>query len=125
MNRLEHLELARRFLEAKGYIGKGDPIQASEKLYKVAEEALKCLSAKYAVETSDEASKRGRWTTPLLFKAAETIAEKLGGNVRRYWNTAWTLHVEGFHEATLDVAYVARNMEDIEELVRLAEKEET
>jgi len=126
MNRLEHIRLARKFLEeANEYVGKGDPIQASEKLYKVAEEALKSLSAKYAVDISEEASKRGRWNTNMLFMAVEAIAGKLGGNVRRCWNTAWTLHVEGFHEATLDMAYVARNIEDIQELVKIAEKEET
>ena len=52
---------------------------------------MKSLSSKYAVEISEEASKRGRWTTSLLFKALETMAEKLGEDVRRYWNTAWTV----------------------------------
>jgi len=34
-----------KFLEeSKEYIGKGDPIQNNEKLFKVAEEALKSLS---------------------------------------------------------------------------------
>jgi hypothetical protein len=126
MDRLRNLELARKLLEeAKGYIGKGDPVQASEKLYKVAEEALKFLSTRYAVDISEEASRRGRWTTNLLFKAVETMAEKLGEDLRRCWNTAWTLHVEGFHEANLDAAYVARNIGDIQELLRLAEKEES
>jgi len=126
MGKLEQLELAAKFLEeAKGHIGKEDPIQASEKLFKVAEEALKSLSARYASEISDEATKRERWTTNLLFKAAETIAKQLGEDVRRYWNAAWTLHVEGFHEGKLDASYVARNVEDIEELLRLAEREQT
>lgn len=120
----ERVELARKLLdEAKGYVRKGEAIQASEKLYKVAEEALKYLSNKYAAEVSQEASKGGRWTTALLFKAAETIADKLGENVRRSWNTAWTLHVEGFHEANLGIGYVTKNMKDVEELVRVAEKE--
>ncbi|HID91391.1 TPA: hypothetical protein EYP44_05480 [Candidatus Bathyarchaeota archaeon] len=40
--------------------------------------------------------------------------------MRRYWNTAWALHVEGFHEARLDLSYVVRSMADVEGLVRLA-----
>jgi hypothetical protein len=39
--KLWKLELAERFLEeAKGFMEKEDPVQASEKLYKVAEECV-------------------------------------------------------------------------------------
>jgi len=41
---LQHLELAERFLtEGRGLIDK-DPVQASEKLYKAAEEAVKAIA---------------------------------------------------------------------------------
>jgi hypothetical protein len=40
-----HIELAERYLdEARRYIDRGDPVQASEKLYKVAEECIKALA---------------------------------------------------------------------------------
>lgn len=40
-----HVELAERFLnEARERIDRGDPVQASEKLYKVAEECIKALA---------------------------------------------------------------------------------
>jgi len=93
-----------------------------EKLYKSAEEAVKVLSERFKREEYKEAKRIGRWTTTLLFRAVERIAEAMGRDVEHYWNTAWTLHVEGFHEARLEISYVSRRLEDIEEFVRLAEK---
>jgi len=56
-------------------VDRGDVIQASEKLYKAAEEAI------------------------------------------NYWDSAWTLWVEGFHEAKLDLEEVKERLEDIKRLV--------
>jgi len=43
--------------------------------------------------------------------------------VRACRDSAWTRHVEAFHEGRLDIDYVAREVEDIEKLVKLeAEK---
>ncbi len=40
-----HLELAEKYFEeAKDYLAKKDPVQASEKLYKAAEECIKAMS---------------------------------------------------------------------------------
>jgi len=58
----------------------------------------------------------------LLFRAVTEIAKNLKNEeIRRYWNTAWTLHVEGFHEGRLEIDYVKEEARDIEELVNLAE----
>ncbi len=58
----------------------------------------------------------------MLFKAVTSIAKGLKNEeVRRYWAVAWTLHVEGFHEARLEVDYIREQAGDIEELVKLAE----
>lgn len=103
--------------EGKNYLEKGDPVQASEKLYKAAEEAVKVLALTHAPEVHKEAEKRGRWTSDLLFEAAG----KMGREVRHCWDSAWTLHVQGFHEMKLNVNSVEERVEDIAELVRLAE----
>jgi len=48
--------LAEKFLdEAREYIAKGDAIQASEKLYKVAEECVKALAEVLRVPEAEEA----------------------------------------------------------------------
>ena len=107
-----------RFLdEGKGYLKKGDAVQASEKLYKAAEEAIKILALTYAPEVHKEAMEKERWTSDLLFDAAG----RMGREVRHCWDSAWTLHVQGFHEMKMNISSVEERIEDITELVRLAE----
>lgn len=113
-------EIQRYLEEGRKYIESRDAVQASEKLYKGAEEAVKALSELYASDVSNEAKARDRWTTELLFKAVMEIADKLDSGLKHCWNAAWTLHVQGFHEGRLDIAYVARQLDDIEKLVKLA-----
>jgi len=119
-----HQELASRMLEdARECIEKGDAVQASEKLYKAAEEAVKILAGRFELPEYEDAMRIGRWTTPLLFRAVGRMVARLGRGIRHCWDSAWTLHVEGFHEARLDIESVAERVEDIEELVRLLEEE--
>ena len=109
---------ARRFLsEGKGYIEQDATVQASEKLYKAAEESIKVLSETRAPEIYREATERGKWSRDLLFRAAD----RMGREIRHHWDSAWTLHVEGFHEMGLKIGSVKERVEDIEELVKLAE----
>lgn len=103
--------------DGKDYIGKGDPVQASEKLYKAAEEAIKILASTRVPKISKEAAEKGRWTTDLLFNAVT----EMGREIRHCWDSAWTLHVQGFHEMRLDITSVEKRLEDIAELVWLAE----
>jgi len=103
--------------EGESYIERGDSVQASEKLYKAAEEAVKILALTHAPEVHKEALRRERWTTDLLFKAAD----EMGREVRHCWDSAWTLHVQGFHEMKLNISSVEERIEDIAELVKLAE----
>ena len=108
--------------EGKSYIELGNSIEASEKLYKAAEEAVKSLAQAYGDGVWKEVAEEGRWTSPLLFKGVIQIARSLKNEqVKRYWNTAWTLHVEGFHEGRLSIDYVKEVAKDIEELVNLVE----
>lgn len=112
---------AEKYLEeGKNYIKSGEPVQASEKLYKAAEETVKALAEVYADGVWKEVEERGRWTSPLLFKAVTQISRNLEKEIGRYWAVAWTLHVEGFHEGRLDVDYVKEQVEDIEKLVKLS-----
>jgi len=108
--------------EGKSYLEKGDPVQASEKLYKAAEEAVKSLSQAYANGVWKKVQEEGRWTSPLLFRAVTEIARNLKNEeIRRYWNAAWTVQVEGFHEGRLDMDYVKEEVKDIKKLVKLVE----
>ena len=116
-------EIERYLEEGKKYIESEDIVQASEKLYKAAEEAVKKLAQVYADGVWKEAEEKGRWTSSLLFKAVVEIAKKLNQEeIRHYWAVAWTLHVEGFHEGRLDINYIKEEIKGIEELVKI-EKE--
>jgi PaREP1/PaREP8 domain containing family protein len=120
---LRHLELAERFLaEGRGLIDR-DPVQASEKLYKAAEEAVKALAAALNLDEVEKALERGRWTVSLLNDVVYTISEKLGvKELIDWWDAAWFLHVEGFHEARLRSVDVAKRLGHVEALVNLAKR---
>jgi len=118
-----HLALALRYLEEGMTLIEKDPVQASEKLYKAAEEAVKALAKGLDLEQARIAEKEGTWWTKLLNRAAEAVAEKLGiDELALWWKAAYYLHVEGFHEARLDSEDVKRNYRYIEALVTTAEK---
>jgi hypothetical protein len=118
---LQHLELAERFLsEGKELIDK-DPVQASEKLYKAAEEAVKAIATVLNLDEARKALEKGRWTVSLLNDAIYAISEKLGvEKIIDWWDAAWFLHVEGFHEARLRSVDVAKRLGHVEALVSLA-----
>ena len=75
-----HLELSHRYLgEGRALVGR-DPVQASEKLYKAAEEAVKALAIFYDLQDIlSRVEGRGRWVASDLEKAVEAISERLGG----------------------------------------------
>jgi hypothetical protein len=118
---LQHLELAERFLaEGRELIDK-DPVQASEKLYKAAEEAVKAIATALNLDEARKALEKGRWILSLLDDAIYAISEKLGvKELMDWWDAAWFLHVEGFHEARLRSIDVAKRLGHVEALVSLA-----
>jgi len=119
----KRLELAEKFLsEGRELIDK-DPVQASEKLYKAAEEAVKIIAIALKLPEADEAVKRGRWTTGLLESAVISIMKRLGVNeLYHWWDSAYKLHVDGFHEAKLRSDDIRLRLGDAEALVNLANK---
>jgi hypothetical protein len=88
--------------EAEKYLAEKKPIQASEKLYKVAEECIKVLAEKYGITEHREALEHDRWRLGLLDKAVVTLSKMLNEPMIIYaWDSAYYLHVQGFHEAKL------------------------
>jgi phosphatidylserine/phosphatidylglycerophosphate/cardiolipin synthase-like enzyme len=118
---LQHLELAERFLaEGRGLIDK-DPIQASEKLYKAAEEPTKAIAI--ALDEARKALERGGWTLSLLDDAVYAISEKLSvKELVDWWGSAYRLHVDGFHEARLRSVDVARRYGHVEAVVGVTKR---
>jgi len=118
-----HLELSMKYLnEGKSLIDK-DPIQASEKLYKAAEEVVKALTIYFNLsDIMEKVNERKRWTVTEMDKASRLISEKLGKWFRSSWDTAWALHVWGFQEAKLDSESVRDRFPDIEKMVMEAQK---
>ena len=93
-------ELAlRMYNEGVENLNKGNVIQASEKLYKAVEEAIKALAIRRGLPEAAEALERGRWSVALL----DSAAQKLGDIVFRAWDAAYFLHVNGFHEVRIGI----------------------
>lgn len=118
-----HLELAKRFLEEGKKLVDADPIQASEKLYKAAEEAVKALTIHLNLEDIlSRVTSRGRWTITDMDKAVRILKKKIGKIAIEAWDTAWYLHVLRFHETKLDSEGIKERIEPIESLIELAQK---
>ena len=81
---------------ADDLLSKGDVVQASEKYYKAAEEAIKLLSIRKNLNILKIVESQKRWTSSILFEAAKNLG------VYEIWHSAWYLHVFGFHEMILD-----------------------
>ena len=118
-----HLELAVRYLEEGRNLIDRDPVQASEKLYKAAEEAVKALAAYFDLkDILEDVERSGRWSVGKLGKAVLRISEKVGEWFRSSWDAAWVLHVWGFHEAKFDPEDVKARLPDIERMVSEARR---
>jgi len=117
------LELAEKyFADGKELVDK-DPVQASEKLYKVAEECVKALAIHYNLEDIlRNVEKRGRWTVTDLEKAVKEISKRVDEPFISYWDHAWVLHVWGFHEAKLDSESVKMRIKYVESMLEKTRK---
>jgi hypothetical protein len=120
---LRRVELAERFLAEGRELVNKDPVQASEKLYKAAEEAVKALAIALNLEEARKAVESGGWWSKPLEKAAQGVAKALG--VKEFilwWDAAYKLHVDGFHEAKLSSEDVKDRYGYIEEMVNQAKR---
>ncbi|MCC6062485.1 MAG: PaREP1 family protein [Desulfurococcales archaeon] len=117
------LELARRYFREGAELVDKDPVQASEKLYKATEKCVKALAIYFNLDNVlREVEKKGRWTVTELEKAVEAISDKIDKWFTASWDSAWALHVWGFHEAKLDGEAVKRRLPYIEKMLEEAEK---
>ncbi|MHA1595418.1 MAG: PaREP1 family protein [Candidatus Baldrarchaeia archaeon] len=110
-------ELAEKYLEEGEKLVDKDTVQACEKLYKVAEEAIKALAVAEKLEEANKAKERGRWTLSLLDAAARKLSEKINERIYDDWDHAYFLHVEGFHEARLKPEQVRARLKYVKELL--------
>ena len=101
----------------------GDPIQASEKLYKVAENCIKLLAKVNESQEYKKSEKEGGWWTKLLDKAAHSLGNIYGEELRDTWSRAYELHQKGFHEETMTLEEVREAIPKIEYLVKLTLRE--
>jgi len=117
------LELAEKyFADGKELVDK-DPVQASEKLYKVAEECVKALAIHYNLEDIlRNVEERGRWTVTDLEKAVKEISKRVDEPFISYWDHAWVLHAWGFHEAKLDSESVKMMIKYVESMLEKTRK---
>ncbi len=118
-----HLELAEKYFREGLELVDKDPIQASEKLYKAAEEILKAI-AKHLnlVDILGKVRERGRWTVTDLEKVARIGAKVFGEEIYVGWDRASYLHVWGFHEAKLDSEAVRVRAPYIEKMIELVKQ---
>ncbi|BDC17577.1 PaREP1 family protein [Acidianus sp. HS-5] len=115
------LEIAEKYMnEAYDYLKKGDPVQASEKAYKVAEEIVKTLAEKFNINEYRQAVTEGRWYTYLLASATNELSKRLGDWVADGWNAGYVLHVWGFHEGKLSVDKITVNVEKVKKMLEKA-----
>ncbi len=121
------IELAKKYIaEAEEYLKKGDAVQASEKAYKTAEEIVKALAEKFNIPEYQQASKEGRWYTYWLASAVNRLTKDLGNWILNGWNSAFNLHVWGFHEVKLSTSditeYLRKVKEMLDNVIKILEK---
>jgi len=119
----ERIKFAESYLkESYEYLNKGDPVQASEKAYKAAEEVVKALAEKFRTQEYQAFMREGKWYTYLLSMASKSLSKMLGDWVVDGWNSAYDLHVWGFHERKLTLDYVKIGLEKVEKMLNEAKK---
>ncbi|PSN84209.1 hypothetical protein B9Q01_01910 [Candidatus Marsarchaeota G1 archaeon OSP_D] len=89
--------------EADELLSKGDVVQACEKYYKAAEEAVKMLAVKLNMtDLLNKVKEQKRWSSDILF----SVAFRAPKEIHEAWKSAWVLHVYGFHEMSLEMEQV-------------------
>ncbi|MEM1627333.1 MAG: PaREP1 family protein [Sulfolobaceae archaeon] len=105
--------------EADELLEKGDIVQASEKYYKAAEEAVKLMVKELNLtEILEKVKKSGRWSSALLFEGARAISPEMYS----IWVDAWYLHIYGFHEMRIDYKEVKKISQNIHKILDIIQK---
>ncbi|BDC18574.1 hypothetical protein HS5_14640 [Acidianus sp. HS-5] len=94
--------------EADELLEKGDIVQASEKYYKAAEEAIKTLSIYLKINPEN-------WNLASINRVALEISKILGDDILDYWNSATALYTANLDEDTLKIL-----IKDVKKLVEIA-----
>ncbi|NPB00993.1 MAG: hypothetical protein GXO10_06425 [Crenarchaeota archaeon] len=109
----------RLYMEAIALLDK-DPVQASEKLYKVVENCIKILAILYNIEEYEIAKKEGTWWSKLLARSAHKLSKLLNNDtIVRAWQAGFDLHVYGFHEEAYTQQEVKNIIPIVEDLLNL------
>ncbi len=93
-NKIE--ELRKRFEEALELLKRRNAVQATEELYKVAENSIKILSEINGLPEYEKVEQEGTWWTKLLDKAAKRLRDIYGEELIDAWTTAYKFHQKGF-----------------------------
>jgi hypothetical protein len=105
--------------KAKNYMSHNDPMQASEKLYKATEEAIKFLAEHYNLDEVQEAKGQGQWWKKLLGRAAKSLGRLTSKDfIDDAWTKTFDAHMLGFHENAYTVEDVKPIVPVVEKLVR-------
>ncbi len=109
---------------ARQYLAKNDPVQASEKLYKVTEDCLKLLAKHYNLPEFGEARRQKTWWSRLIGSVAKRLVDRTG---KEEFNQAWThafdIHRFGFHENAYTVDQIKPSIRYIEWLLDFTKQE--
>jgi transcription initiation factor TFIIB len=113
----KHIKLALEYLNDGKTLVDKDPVQASEKLYKAAEESIKALALHLNLKNQGNNTKRGKWSKTELTNAVKHISEKHGIQFLQAWADAQTLHNMSFHKTNIDHKTVKLKLQNIENIV--------
>ena len=80
------------FEEAEELLAKGDLVQACEKYYKAAEEAIKLLVAEYDLKDIVKEAEEHGWDSKTLNDAVSELSKRLGDKIIDAWASAVTLY---------------------------------
>lgn len=109
-----YLNLNRKYLkEAEDFLAKGDPVQASEKLWGATAEMVKAVAAKRGIELR---SHRDLWE--FIDKLADEFNDS---DIVKFFSIANTLH-QNFYEAWMPLSAVKRDAEAVKQLNEKLEK---
>ena len=115
VERVRHyLDLNRKYLkEAEGFLVKGDPVQASEKLWGASAEIVKAVAAQRGLELKTHAD---------LWAFTTKLSSELGDpEMLRLFATANYLH-QNFYENVMTVEAVSASAEAVKQFIKKVEK---